>query len=168
MKFTIWFTALPCSGKTTICKLLKKTLNSKGIKTMHLDGDAVRTGLCSDLGFSPADRKENLRRISHLCQIFNEEDIVVLASFVSPMQKMRDMVDCNVANLKMVYVNCSVEKCTQRDVKGMYKKAIEGVIPNFTGISAPYEPPTDPDCTVFTEKETVEESIDIIMKELSL
>jgi len=164
MKSTIWLTGLPCSGKTTICKQLKHKIKGKVI---HLDGDVVRNGLCSDLKFSPEDRKENLRRISHLCEILNKEGITVVASFVSPTKDARSIIKSIISNLKMIHVDCSIEKCVERDVKGMCAKAIDGKIPNFTGISAPFEIPENPDFIVNTELETVEESVSKIVDYLS-
>ncbi len=143
MSYTIWFTGLPCSGKTTIAAGLKDILERSGKKVVHLDGDVVRKGLNSDLGFSDEDRKENLRRAAHMSQILNENGIMVLASFVSPTNDMRRMVSGIIDELKMVFVTCSLQECERRDSKGMYAKARAGTINGFTGIDAPFEEPED-------------------------
>jgi adenylylsulfate kinase len=159
MNTTYWFTGLPCSGKTTICKKVSKKWCSDWSRTVHLDGDVVRNGLCSDLTFTPEDRKENLRRIAHLCELLNQQGITVFASFVSPTESARDIVREIVSDLKIIYVDCSVEKCIERDVKGMYAKALKGEIPNFTGVSAPFDAPTNPDLTINTVLETADQSV---------
>jgi adenylyl-sulfate kinase len=147
-KSTLWFTGLPCSGKTTIAKHMKDELESMGYDVVLLDGDDVRTGLCSDLGFSPDDRKENLRRISHLCNMYNSQNKIVLATFVSPTEEIRQIPKDIIDNLKLIYVSTPLEVCEERDTKGMYKKARTGEIPNFTGISAPFEVPNETEIVI--------------------
>jgi adenylylsulfate kinase len=120
---TIWLFGLPCSGKTTIAKQL-----IKGVKSIHLDGDIVRATLCSDLGFSPEDRMINIRRIAQVCQILNEQGITCTCSFVTPLESHREALRGIIDNLQLVYVNCPLDDCIERDVKGMYKKAKTGEI----------------------------------------
>lgn len=160
---TIWFTGLPCSGKTTIADTLRhKLVYRSGISPIRLDGDIVRKGLTEDCDFSPAGRRENLRRVSHVCQILNENDCTALASFVSPSVKVRDMIREIVDSIQIVYVDCPVEVCKERDVKGMYEKASKGEIKEFTGVSAPYEEPLY-DFRVNTDKESTEESVNKVL-----
>lgn len=160
--YTIWFTGRPCSGKTTIAEKLLTKLKEKGLQVAHLDGDIVRKGLCSDLGFSKEDRKENLRRIAHLCEIFNKEGIIVLATFVSPTNNDRELISSIISECKFVYVNASLEECEKRDVKGMYAKARKGEIKSFTGLheDAPFEEPLNFELELNTEKESLEESVE--------
>lgn len=157
-KLTLWFTGLPCSGKTTIAKKLKTILLNQGYEVVHLDGDDVRQGLNQDLKFSKKDRNENLRRIAHVAKLFNEKGNLVIASFVSPTNEFRKMIKKIIKNMKLIYVKCSVEACEKRDIKGMYKKARKGIIKQFTGISAPFEEPPSPDLIINTETESIEES----------
>lgn len=161
---TLWLTGLPCSGKTTIAKRLKKELNNLGYRIVHLDGDAVRDTLNNDLGFSDADRKENLRRIAHVAKLFNENGNFVIASFVSPTERLRKMIKEIITNFKMIYVKCGVGTCEKRDVKGMYKKAKNGEIPDFTGVSAVFEEPKDADITIDTEKKDLETCVNDILE----
>jgi adenylylsulfate kinase len=161
---TVWFTGLPCSGKTTLSLELQKFLRNIGFKSLHLDGDICRKGLCSDLGFSLIDREENIRRVSWVAEMANTNHIPVLASYISPSEKIRLLSKNIITNLSIVYVKCSVEKCIQRDVKGMWKKAMSGEIPDFTGYNAPFEEPSNPDIVLNTDTETVDESLSIIKK----
>jgi len=163
---TIWLTGLPCSGKTTIADSLCLAWNEEGLKAVTLDGDDLRSKLNEDLGFSPEDREENLRRVAHVAQLFNDKGLDVIASFVSPTEKLRKMLKQHIKNLKVVCVNCSVEECIRRDVKGMYKKALDGEIPNFTGIQAPFEPPEDPWLEVNTEKDDLKTCVGQIIDKL--
>jgi len=159
--YTIWLTGLPSSGKTTIAKELLKSIDA-----VHLDGDVVRKSLTKDLGFSNMDRTENIRRVSSVCKLFNDEGINVIASFVSPTNKMREMARKNIEPNKfiLIYVHCLLNVCIKRDPKGLYRKALCGEIRNFTGISAPYEIPENPTLTVETHKETPVESANKILK----
>lgn len=162
---TIWLTGLPCSGKTTIAKILKDKLEDRGFKVLHLDGDALRTGLCVGLGFSDEGRKENLRRVSCVAEIANRDGITVIASYVSPTEELRQVVYENITNMNMVYVKCSIETCAKRDVKGMWEKARKGEITGFTGHDAPYDPPQDPRLVVDTDMDsTADDSADRIIK----
>jgi len=140
---TYWFTGLPCSGKTTLCNALAPRLRAEGYNVVTLDGDDVRAGLCSDLGFSEEDREENIRRMAHLCNMYNRQNTLVLASFISPSTHMQDMVRSIVDSLEMIHVSTPLEVCERRDTKGMYALARAGKIPEFTGISAPYTAPEE-------------------------
>jgi len=167
LKTTIWLTGLPCSGKTTIAKSLKEELTNGGYNTVHLDGDDVREKLNEDLGFSEKDRYENLRRVAHIAKLFNENGSLIIASFVSPTNKMRDMIKKIIGNMKLVYVKCSLETCEKRDTKNMYKKARLGEIKNFTGISAPFEEPRA-DIIVDSENDDIKKCVGKILEELKL
>jgi adenylylsulfate kinase len=164
--FLIWFTGLSGSGKSTIANALESKLNSLNVSTYALDGDNIRFGICKDLTFSPEDRTENIRRIAEIANLFVDAGIVTLASFVSPYINDRDEVKNTVGqeNFIEVFVNTSLEECERRDVKGLYKKAREGEIKNMTGISAPYEPPVNPEIEIDTTNESVEQSVDKIFK----
>jgi len=165
---TLWLTGLPCSGKTTLAKRIKEELDNRGYKAVSLDGDDVRGRLNKDLGFSREDRKENLRRIAHVAKLFNRNGNFVIASFVSPTNEYRKMVKEIIDNFKLVYVNCSVEACEKRDVKGMYKKARKGEIKEFTGISAPFEAPDSADIIVDTENNDLETCVNTILLSLKV
>lgn len=165
---TIWLTGLSASGKTTIAQALEDKLIQWGLHTIILDGDNIRGGLNKNLGFSPEDRTENIRRIGEVAKLFREAGIINIVAFISPYREdrktARDLSNGN--DFLEVFVDCSLEECEKRDPKGMYKKAREGKIPEFTGISAPYEPPETPDIWLHTDKMTVEESIAEILSEL--
>jgi adenylyl-sulfate kinase len=164
--FTIWLTGLPCSGKTTIAKKLKEELNKKGFSTVHLDGDDIREKLNADLGFSEEDRSENLRRVAHVARLFNENGNLVIASFVSPTNKMRNRIKEIIGNIKLVYVKCDLETCKKRDTKNMYRKARMGEIKNFTGISAPFEDPENVDIVIDSQNNNVETCAQEILNKL--
>ena len=162
----IWLTGLSGSGKTTLALRLEHYFFSKGFKVFILDGDNVRNGLCKDLGFSEDDRKENLRRVGEVAKLMLDAGLIVISAFISPSGDDRLAIKNIVGEHRFteVYVNCKVEICEERDVKGLYAKARKGIIPNFTGISAPYDPPVLPDLEVLTADETVEESVQKIIK----
>ena len=164
--FLIWFTGLSGSGKSTIANVVEQKLHARGIKTYILDGDNIRKGINSDLTFSPEDRTENIRRIAEVANLMIDAGLVVLAAFVSPYKKDRENIRNIVkdVNFVEVFVNTSVEECERRDVKGLYKKARAGEIKNMTGISAPYEAPENPDVEVLTEKESVDQAVDRVLK----
>jgi len=162
----LWLSGLPCSGKTTISKAVMSKL-PESVKVEHLDGDALRKIICSDLGFSKEDRAENLKRVSMLAAYLSQ-DRIVLCSFVSPYKKDRDLIRQKVCSFIEVFVDCPVEECIKRDVKGMYKKALAGEITNFTGVGAPYEKPESPEIICHTNKETVDESANRIISYLSV
>lgn len=164
--FTAWFTGLPCCGKTTIAKKVAEILKEKGYNVEHLDGDIVRKDLTSDLGFSKEDREENLRRVTFIAKILTRNNVIVLASFVSPYRKRREKSRKEIGNFVEIYVKCSVEECIHRDVKGMYKKALAGEIKEFTGVQDPYEEPENPELVLESDKESVDESVKKVMKKL--
>ncbi len=165
----IWFTGLPSSGKSTIAHLLEKELFSQGIRTYVLDGDNVRHGLNSNLGFNREDRRENLRRIVELSKLMMDAGLIVLAAFVSPYKKDREYVRSrfNDDNFLEIYVKCSIEECERRDPKGNYKKARAGIIKDYTGISSPYEKPENPDLLIDTEILSIEGSVYKVLDLLS-
>lgn len=140
----------------------------RGVRTANLDGDDVREGLNMDLGFSEQDRRENLRRVAHVAELFNDNGMFVIATFVSPTRDMRKLVRSLVNRFKLCYVKCSPETCESRDVKGMYRRARRGKIKNFTGIDAPYEEPRDAEITVDTERHNVAECTRQILKALGV
>jgi len=155
----VWFTGLPCSGKTTIADAVAIVLKKLGKNVERLDGDVVRKGkLSDDLGFSQEDRDKNINRVNFVSKLLSRNETIVLASFVSPYRKVRDKIRKNVINFIEVYVDTSSEECARRDVKGMWKLAKEKKIKNFTGYNAPYERPFKNEITVWTELETIEQS----------
>jgi adenylylsulfate kinase len=159
----LWLTGLSASGKTTIAIELEKYLFENNKECYRLDGDNIRHGLNNDLGFSPEDRDENIRRIGEVAKLFADAGFIVITSFISPYKKDRDRVRKSTANPEdfiEIYLDCSVEECEKRDPKGLYAKARAGLIPEFTGISAPYEIPANPEITLYTAKETIHESIE--------
>ena len=166
--FLMWFTGLSGSGKSTIANVVEQRLQEQGINTYTLDGDNIRKGINNDLSFSPEDRTENIRRIAEVANLMIDAGLVVLAAFVSPYKKDRDNIKKIVKDVNFVeiYINTSVEECERRDVKGLYKKARAGEIKNMTGISAPYEAPENPDIEINTEKETIEQAVDKILKHI--
>ena len=153
----IWFTGLSAAGKSTIAHHVEKELHHKGIRAYVFDGDNIRHGLNSNLGFSPEDRAENIRRIVEVSRLFVDAGIIVLASFITPLREHRKYIRERFNGMKYleVYVKCSIEECIRREPKGLYKKAIEGAIGNYTGISSPFEEPEDPDLVFDTEILTV-------------
>jgi adenylylsulfate kinase len=165
----LWFTGLPSAGKSTLANEVEKKLISTGARTFILDGDNVRMGLCKDLGFSEADRAENIRRIGEVSKLFVNAGCIVLSAFVSPYRRDRDAVRALVEDGEFVeiYVKAPLEICEQRDVKGLYKKAREGVIKGFTGIDDPYEEPLNPEITIETDKVSLAEGAGQILGYLS-
>lgn len=155
---TVWFTGLSGAGKTTISQVVEKVLTTEGYKVETLDGDVVRQFLTKDLGFSKADRDENLRRIGFVANLLTRNGVIVLVSTISPYREIRAEMRKNIGQFIEVYVNASIETCEKRDVKGLYRKARAGEIKNFTGINDPYEPPLNPEVTCYTERESVDES----------
>ena len=165
--FTVWFTGLSGAGKTTISDAIEPVLRERGItKLEKLDGDVVRTHLSKGLGFSKEDRDTNIRRIGWVAEVLTRNGVCVLASAISPYREIRDEVRRNVGQFIEVYVKCSIPELTRRDVKGLYQKAINGEIKNFTGISDPYEEPLDPDVVVDTETEELAESVAKVLARL--
>ena len=165
----IRFTGLSGSGKSTLANALETELVNKGYHTYLLDGDNVRTGLNSDLDFSAAARKENIRRIGEVAKLMDDAGLITLAAFVSPYREEREFVRNLLGDDHYieVYVDCPVEECEKRDVKGLYKKARAGEISNFTGISAPFEAPEDPDIREQPHLQRIEEGVQTIMEHLN-
>jgi len=164
--FTVWFTGLSGAGKTTISHLLEKKLKEWGRNVEILDGDVTRTNLCHELGFSKHDRDINIQRIAFVCKLLTRNGVAVISAAISPYRDARDQARKEIGNFVEVYVKCPLEVCAERDVKGLYKKALKGEIQDFTGVSDPYEEPLNPELVVETDKETVEESTKKIIKKL--
>jgi adenylylsulfate kinase len=164
--FTVWFTGLPCCGKTTVADRVAKILKKRGYKVERLDGDIVREGLTSDLRFSKEDRDENIKRVTFVAKLLTRNGVAVLATFVSPYRERRNKSRAELGNFVEIYAKCPVEVCMKRDVKGMYKKALSGEIKDFTGVSDPYEEPEHPELILYTDKETIDESVDKVIKKL--
>ncbi len=164
----LWFTGLSGAGKSTLANALEQQLFKQGKNSYVLDGDNVRHGLNKGLGFSDEDRKENIRRIGEVAKLFVDAGTIVCTAFISPFKEDRDRVRELVENGEFieVYVRCSLEACEERDPKGLYKKARAGEIPEFTGISSPYEEPDAPEIIVDSDKQTVEESVIAIINYL--
>ena len=160
----IWLSGLSGSGKSTIANKLEKKLYENGCLSYLLDGDNIRVGLNNDLDFTDEGRKENIRRIAEVSRLMIDAGLIVITAFISPFDKERELAKSLVLenNYFLVHVNCSVVKCEERDVKGLYKKARNGEIKNFTGIDSPYEIPKKPNLIVNTEKESINESVDKI------
>ncbi|ROR32901.1 adenylyl-sulfate kinase [Inmirania thermothiophila] len=160
----LWFTGLSGAGKSTLAHALEEALHQEGCRTFVLDGDNVRHGLCADLGFSPEDRHENIRRIGEMAKLFIEAGVITLTAFISPFRRDRARVRELVGeDFIEIYVRCPLEVCERRDVKGLYRRARAGEIPEFTGISSPYEEPEDPEIVVDTAERTVEECVEELL-----
>lgn len=164
--FTVWFTGLSGAGKTTLARLLEAELKSRGRRVEVLDGDVIRTNLSKGLGFSKEDRDTNIRRIGFVCNLLTRNDVVAVAAAISPYREVRDEVRLQIGSFVEVYVKCPVDVLADRDVKGLYKKAIAGEITHFTGIDDPYEEPLSPEITVETDRETPGESAARILLKL--
>ena len=166
---TIWLTGLSGSGKSTVAVDLEKALWARGVRSYILDGDNIRHGLNKNLGFSPTDRTENIRRIGEVAKLFTDAGMVAVTAFISPYRADRDQVRTlmQAGDFIEVFIDCPLEVCEQRDVKGLYQKARAGQIPEFTGISAPYEAPLQPELTVRTGSQSVEQSVKQILDYLA-
>ena len=165
--FTIWFTGLSGAGKTTISRLVEKELRSRGCKVEVLDGDVVRENLSKGLGFSKQDRDTNIRRIGFVCELLTRNDVVAIAAAISPYRAVRDENRARVGGRFVeVYCDCPIDVLSERDVKGLYKKAIAGEIKNFTGVDDPYEPPLHPEVVIRSDQETPEQSAAKVIAEL--
>jgi adenylyl-sulfate kinase len=164
--FVIWFTGLPCSGKTTIADKVAEILKGERLKVERLDGDIVRQGLTRDLGFSKEDRDKNIERVTFVAKLLSRNGVAAIVSFVSPYRERRDLARKETTNFIEVYAKCSVEECIKRDVKGMYKKALRGEIKDFTGVNDPYEEPLNPELIIETDKVNVKESVDKVVNKL--
>ncbi|MEP7199111.1 MAG: adenylyl-sulfate kinase [Chloroflexota bacterium] len=166
--FTVWFTGLSGAGKSTLSSIVANDLRSHGYKVEILDGDVVRTHLSKGLGFSKEDRDTNIRRIGWVCQVLARNGVVAIAAAISPYREVRDEVRAmHNSNFVEVFVACPIDVLSERDVKGLYKKALAGEIKNFTGISDPYEAPLAPDVVVHSDHETPSESAAKILATLN-
>jgi adenylylsulfate kinase len=163
---TLWFTGLSGSGKSTVARQVEQLLAERGRHVYTLDGDNMRYGLCKDLGFSPADRAENIRRIGEVCKLFTDAGTITLAAFVSPYRADRDQVRgiMGAGDFVEIYVAAELSVCEARDPKGLYKKARAGEISEFTGITAPYELPEHPELTLHTDREPLMDSAMQVMR----
>lgn len=163
---TIWFTGLSGSGKSTVAIALERELSSRGFLSRILDGDNIRTGINSDLGFSERDRRENIRRIAEVCKLFTDTGIITVAAFISPSEQLRNMAREIVGAERFleVYLSTPLEECERRDVKGLYAKARAGKIPEFTGISAPFDVPQAPDLELDTTGLGVDQCVRKVME----
>ena len=165
--FTIWLTGLSGSGKSTIASILERSLRDRGYLVEVLDGDVVRTHLSEGLGFDRAGRDANIRRVGWVCELLSRNDIVAIASVISPYRDVREEVRSRIGRFVEVFVDAPLELLVQRDVKGLYRRAIAGEIPNFTGISDEYEPPISPEVTCHSDgQETPDESAAKVMEAL--
>jgi adenylylsulfate kinase len=163
--FLIWFTGLSASGKTTLGNLLEYELYNKGYLTYMLDGDNIRSGLNSNLGFSPEDREENIRRIGHVAKLFVDAGFITITAFISPFKKERKLASELVGKDRFVevFVDCPLDVCIERDPNNLYKRALNNEIPDFTGVSSPYEAPSNPDILLDTSVLSIGDSIDKIL-----
>jgi adenylylsulfate kinase len=166
MGFTVWFTGLPSAGKTTLARLLEKALTQRGCRVEVLDGDEVRQRLSRGLGFSKEDRDENIRRISYVANLITRSGGVAITCAISPYRQLRGEARREIGHFVEVYVQCPLEVCIARDVKGLYAKALRGEIAQFTGVSDPYEAPLSPEVVVDTDRQRPEESVAVILRRL--
>lgn len=164
--FVLWMTGLSGAGKTTIAMELLRQLENRNLKLERLDGDVVRESLTRDLGFTKEDREKNIERVTFVAKLLSRNNVGCICSFISPYQAIRDRVRANTTNFLEVFVDAPLDVVINRDVKGLYKKALAGEIPNFTGVSDPFEAPANPDIHVRTDQQTVEESANFIIAEL--
>lgn len=164
--FTLWFTGLSGAGKSTLAERIAPILRERGHKVEVLDGDVVRTNLSKGLGFSKEDRDTNIRRIGFVAKLLTRNGVAVITAAISPYREIRDEVRAEIGSFVEVYVSCSLDELVRRDVKGLYAKALRGEIQNFTGVSDPYEPPLNPEVTVYSDRETVDESVSRILAKL--
>jgi adenylylsulfate kinase len=166
----LWMTGLSGAGKSTLANALEQELNKQDKHTYILDGDNLRHGLNSDLGFSDADRNENVRRAAEAAQLMVDAGLIVIVGLISPFKKERDWARSLFKNnqFKEIYISTSLEQCEQRDVKGLYKKARQGEVKDFTGIDSPYETPDNPDIIIDTENRTVDECVHMILHKVGL
>ena len=169
--FTLWFTGLSGAGKTTLARLVEAELLSRGQRVEVLDGDIIRTNLSKGLGFSKEDRDINIRRIGFVCNLLSRNGVIAIAAAISPYREVRDELRNEIASFVEVYVKCPIDVLAERDVKGLYKKALAGEIKNFTGVDDPYEAPAAPEVLVETDVDAAEASAAQIiarLEELSL
>ena len=163
---TLWFTGLSGAGKSTLAGHVSQELRRRGLNVEILDGDEVRTNLSKGLGFSKEDRDTNIKRIGYVCKLLTRNGVVAISAAISPYREVRDYNRQQIGNFIEIYVTCSIEELTRRDVKGLYKKALAGEIRNFTGISDPYEAPVNPEITIDSEQEREPESVKHILEYL--
>lgn len=167
--FTIWFTGLSGSGKSTLSKLVEAELRRRGFNKIEiLDGDVVRTHLSKGLGFTKEDRDTNIKRIGFVCKLLSRNGVIAIAAAISPYREVRDFIRKDIVDFVEVFCHCPLNVCIERDVKGLYKKAIAGEIKNYTGLDDPYEKPLNPEVVLETDKETPEESVSKIMRKLEM
>ncbi len=164
--FTIWFTGLSGAGKTTVSRIIAQELRARGMKVEVLDGDVVRENLSKGLGFSKTDRDINIRRIGWVCEVLTRNGVVAIGAAISPYREIRDELRHKIGRFVEVYAECPIDVLAERDVKGLYKKALAGEIKNFTGVDDPYEPPLNPEVVIYSDRETVDESAAKIIKKL--
>jgi adenylylsulfate kinase len=167
--FVVWLTGFSGSGKSTIANALEVSLFEKRIRSFCLDGDNTRLGINKDLGFSSADRTENIRRVAEMSKLFLESGTIVITSFISPLISDREMAKKIIGDSDFVevFINCPLEICEERDVKGLYAKARRGEIKDFTGIDSPFEAPLKADVELFTNQNSIEECVEIILEKIS-
>jgi adenylylsulfate kinase len=163
---TIWLTGLSGAGKSTIANALEQRLKDLNRTVEVLDGDVVRTNLSYGLGFSKEDRDTNIRRIGFVCKLLTRNGVITIAAAISPYREVRQEVRLDIGNFVEVFVQCPMDELVQRDVKGLYAKALRGEIANFTGVSDPYEEPLDPEVTVNTQLDSVDQSVEKVMTKL--
>jgi adenylylsulfate kinase len=166
--FTLWFTGLSGAGKSTIANLVAGELRTRGHRVEILDGDEVRTNLSKGLGFSKEDRDTNIRRIGYVCNLLARNGVIAISAAISPYREIRDEIRRHHQSFFEVYMKCSIEKLSERDVKGLYKKALAGEIKNFTGISDPYEEPLNPELVLDSGTENVEQSLQKLLRTLEV
>jgi adenylyl-sulfate kinase len=164
--FTLWFTGLSGAGKSTVSERVYARLREAGAKVELLDGDIVRTHLSKGLGFGKEDRDINVRRIGFVCELLSRNGVIAMVAAISPYRAVREEVRAAIPNFVEVYVHCPIEVLAERDVKGLYRKALAGEIPNFTGVSDPYEPPAAPELTIDSSKEDVDASVQKVWNKL--
>jgi len=168
--FTLWFTGLSGAGKTTLAGFVEQELRARGVSVEVLDGDEIRTNLSKGLGFSKEDRDTNIRRIGYVCRLLSRNGVAAISAAISPYREVRDevrrLIEADGATFIEVYVKCPIEVLAERDVKGLYKKALAGELKGFTGVSDPYEEPLAPEVVIESNRETVESSVTKIIREL--
>jgi adenylyl-sulfate kinase len=164
--FTLWFTGLSGAGKTTVSKRVAEELRARGMKVEILDGDVVRENLSKGLGFSKEDRDTNIRRIGWVCEVLSRNGVVAIAAAISPYREIRDEIRDKIPQFIEVYAECPIPVLAERDVKGLYKKALAGEIKNFTGVSDPYEAPLNAEVVYHSDRETVDESVAKVLGKL--
>jgi adenylyl-sulfate kinase len=164
--FTLWFTGMSGAGKSTVSERIFDRLKAMGAKVELLDGDVVRTHLSKGLGFSKEDRDTNIRRIGFVCELLSRNGVIAIVAAISPYRAVREEVRSRIGNFVEVYVTAPIEVLAERDVKGLYKKALAGEIASFTGVSDPYEPPTNAEITIDSSREPVDDSVENVWKKL--